>query len=982
MPESAQNNVFFQYRQWLDGASGFPYVEALPDDPIADLIRAAQEDGQVFLSAVHSEDVQVLKHAITESARTLRSWSLDFRLNHPNSDTVWLTGKAHPEQQIDGSCIWSGYFTDITERRRIDESLKASEDFVRSTLDASLSHICVLNKNGEIVAVNQAWRDFLLQNTDKAATEGLIGSNYLHTCDCATGDFSEEASSVADGIRRVITGTQDHFQLEYPCHSPKEQRWFNVRVSRFRGQSGNVVVSHENITERKLTELRERHRNQILQMLADRVELRGILESSVRDLERNDPRIICSILLLSNDGRRLLHGAAPSLPEFYCDAIDGLVIGPGVGSCGTAAFSKKLAIVEDIATHPWWEPFRDPAERAGLKSCWSQPIVSSSGAVLGTFATYHRMISTPTAHDIAVIENEARLIALAIESTKSEANLQLAASVFSHAREGIFITDPHGVIIDVNETFSRITGFSREEAVGKKPSILHSGSHNSEFYAEMWGTLLKEKYWCGELWNRRKNGQIYAEMLTISAVDDSAGDVRNYVALFTDVTLMKEHEHELEHIAHYDVLTGLPNRVLLSDRLQQAIAQTQRNSMGLAVVFLDLDGFKNINDTYGHNAGDQLLIALAQRMKASLREGDTLARIGGDEFVAIMVGLEKNEDCQPILERLLHAASSPVNISGTDLSVTASLGVTSYPQDGVDADVLIRHADQAMYVAKQAGKNRFHFFDVAHDAAITTLQQDLKEVERGISEGQFVLHYQPKVDLRSGELLGLEALIRWNHPARGLLLPAAFLPQLEHSSLMVTLGDYVIHKALTQIQLWAGQGLVVPVSVNLSARQLQKEGFTSHLERIFQAHPGIPYTALEFEILESSALNDIAHARQVLDGCIGMGIRFSLDDFGTGYSSLTHLKALPAHTIKIDQSFVRGMIRDPSDKAIVEGIIGLANAFNRYVVAEGVEDEPTGALLLSMGCKVAQGYTIAPPMPPEQIKDWKEKWRPYASWQS
>jgi EAL domain-containing protein (putative c-di-GMP-specific phosphodiesterase class I) len=316
------------------------------------------------------------------------------------------------------------------------------------------------------------------------------------------------------------------------------------------------------------------------------------------------------------------------------------------------------------------------------------------------------------------------------------------------------------------------------------------------------------------------------------------------------------------------------------------------------------------------------------------------------------------------------------------VSVSASLGVTIYPQDGGDGDMLIRHADQAMYVAKQAGKNRFHLFDVERDAAVKDLQDELNDIERALQNGEFVLHYQPKVQMRTGELLGVEALVRWQHPQRGLLQPGEFLPRILDSPLIVALGDFVLHLALTQIELWAQQGLQVAVSVNLSARQLQQEGFVSHLERLFQAHPTVPFARIEFEMLESSAVNDMALAQQVMQGCVQLGIRFSLDDFGTGYSSLTYLKVLPAEVIKIDQSFVRSMLQDASDKAIVQGVIGLAHAFHRKVVAEGVETESVGNLLLELGCDVAQGYGIARPMPADALTNWLSTWKPFASWRN
>ncbi len=443
---------------------------------------------------------------------------------------------------------------------------------------------------------------------------------------------------------------------------------------------------------------------------------------------------------------------------------------------------------------------------------------------------------------------------------------------------------------------------------------------------------------------------------------------------------LKEHEQQLQYIAHYDALTNLPNRVLLADRLQQAMLQAQRRGQSLAVAYIDLDGFKAVNDQYGHDAGDELLIVVAHRMKSVLREGDSLARIGGDEFIAVLVDLERPHDCDPVLARLLQAAADPVSIGGTALQVSASAGVTFYPQDGADTDQLMRHADQAMYLAKQAGKNRYHLFDVAQDAAVQTRRESLEHIRCALERREFVLHYQPKVNMRTGKVIGAEALIRWQHPERGLLPPAAFLPVVEDQPFSVELGKWVIDTALEQMAAWHQEGLEIPVSVNIGGRQLQQEDFVKKLAESLSSHPNIPRHWLELEILETSALDDIAQISQIMRACREIGVHFALDDFGTGYSSLTYLKHLPAELIKIDQSFIRDMLDDADDLAIVNGVIGLASAFHRKVIAEGVETVAHGTLLLSLGCELAQGYGIARPMPAADIPGWVASWRPDAAW--
>ncbi|MGP1630662.1 MAG: putative bifunctional diguanylate cyclase/phosphodiesterase, partial [Giesbergeria sp.] len=534
-------------------------------------------------------------------------------------------------------------------------------------------------------------------------------------------------------------------------------------------------------------------------------------------------------------------------------------------------------------------------------------------------------------------------------------DLQVAATVFTHAREGISITDPSGKIIDVNQAFTRITGYSREEIIGKNPRVLQSGRQSPEFYGAMWKTISKHGHWSGEIWNRRKDGSLFLEVVTISAVRDDVGVLQHYVAVFSDVTQARETEQRLESIAHFDVLTELPNRVLLFDRLRQCMARCQRNASSLALAFLDLDGFKAINDQHGHAVGDELLIALARRMAEALRDGDTLARIGGDEFVVVMADLDQAQDFKPVVQRLLLAANEPVALGGKTLQLSASVGVTLYPRDAVDGEQLLRHADHAMYQAKQGGKNRMAVFDVAHDAAQASLRQNLDEIRTALERGEFELYYQPKVNLRSGEVVGAEALIRWQHPERGLLAPMLFLPAIENHVLATFVGEWVIATALAQMSCWHAQGLMIKVSVNVSAYQLLEEDFALRLEQLLRAQPDVAPECLELEILESSALADMGKISDLMLRCQAMGVRFALDDFGTGFSSLTYMRRLPAQVIKIDQSFVRDILADADDLSIVQGVIGLANAFRREVIAEGVETLEHGEMLLGLGCELAQG---------------------------
>lgn len=566
------------------------------------------------------------------------------------------------------------------------------------------------------------------------------------------------------------------------------------------------------------------------------------------------------------------------------------------------------------------------------------------------------------------------------ERLKNQENLKLAGKVFNHAREGIMVTDIKGVIIEVNDAFTRITGYSREEALGQNARILQSGRQSPVFYKDLWQALATHQYWEGEIWNRRKSGEVYVEWLTISAVCNARNEIQHFVGLFSDITAMKDFQQQLQHIAHYDALTHLPNRVLLAERLQQALIHSQRHHSMVAIAFLDLDGFKAINDLHGHDVGDRVLITIAERLKSALRDGDTLARIGGDEFVAVITSMEKLANIELVLQRLVSAAAEYLNLDNRVLQVTASIGVTLFPQDGVDAEQLIRHADQAMYIAKQVGKNRYHLFDVQHDAAIQAQRENLQEIQLGLERDEFILYYQPQINMKSGEIVGAEALIRWQHPSRGLLAPGFFLPTIESHPLSMELGEWVIDTALAQLAQWHAAGLTISVSVNISAYELQQAEFVTHVSTILGKHSGINPKFLELEVLETSAIEDMADVSVTMKRCRELGVRFALDDFGTGYSSLTYLKRLPVDLLKIDQSFIRDMLDDPDDLAIVTGVIGLATAFRRHVIAEGVETIAHGTQLLSMGCDLAQGYGIARPMPGWQIPDWAASWCANEAW--
>ena len=569
-----------------------------------------------------------------------------------------------------------------------------------------------------------------------------------------------------------------------------------------------------------------------------------------------------------------------------------------------------------------------------------------------------------------------------LELHEQNKRLKLSSRVFSDTHEGIVISDADNLIIDVNPTFCDITGYSREDVIGQNIRMLSSGKQSPGFYQDMWRAINENSHWQGELWNRKKNGELYAELLTVSVIRDEFDEVINYVGVFTDITSSKRQQEQLSIMAHYDVLTGLPNRALFVDRFSQAIAHSKRTKRQLAVCFLDLDNFKPINDNYGHEVGDKLLVEVAKRIVANIREEDTVSRQGGDEFALLLNDIESFSQCEQTLQRIHDAIAQPYTIDGYSPQITASSGVTLYPRDDGDIDTLLRHADQAMYKVKLEGKHCYHLFNPEEDKRTIEKHHHLDEIEHALVNKHFQLYYQPKVNMATGDVFGVEALMRWIHPEKGLIPPLDFLPSIEGTELEIKVGNWVINQALSQLEVWSQQGIHLEVSINISSNHLLSGSFFDQLDAALTKHSSVDSQCLQLEILESSALGDLSAISTIIESCQSvLGVKVALDDFGTGYSSLTHLRHLPVDTIKIDQSFVRDMLCDPSDYAIIDGIIGLSGSFSREIIAEGVESTDHGLMLLMIGCEEAQGYAIAKPMPADEYLQWVAHYTPNQAWQ-
>lgn len=588
---------------------------------------------------------------------------------------------------------------------------------------------------------------------------------------------------------------------------------------------------------------------------------------------------------------------------------------------------------------------------------------------------FNSMPATDTCHENSLMSHlqdaQGKLQQLEMERNKNQYSLYLMSKVFSEAQEGIFLMDIRGTVLDINQAFQNITGYNREESVGHQSLILKSDRQDAEFFKSFWQEIAQEGRWRGEYWCRNKKGDLFASILSFSTVKDNDGNMLCYLGMLTDITQLKTHQHKIEEIAFHDPLTQLPNRPLLADRMQQALARVGRDKNMLTVACLDLDGFKAVNDQFGHGIGDALLVEVARRLLSCVRTCDTVARLGGDEFAILLCEISSREQCEITLQRIIKALAAPYILGDKHINrISGSIGYTLFPYDKTDSDTLLRHADQAMYIAKHAGKNRFQHFDATKAQRTQANNLALARLEKALHKKEFCLYLQPKINLKSGQVVGAEALIRWRHPVRGLMPPAEFLPVIDDNDLFIELGEWVIQEALKLMQQWRSQDLVLPLSINLNIHQLRQENFSTRLASLTNQFAAVPKGHLEIEILESAALGDFQKVSNLVPECKAIGVNFALDDFGTGYSALTHLHRLAVSTLKIDRSLVGGLLTDNNDPSLIHGIIGLAKAFNFNIVAVGVESWRQAACLLNMDCEIVQGYAIAYPMPAAEIVNW------------
>jgi diguanylate cyclase (GGDEF)-like protein/PAS domain S-box-containing protein len=555
---------------------------------------------------------------------------------------------------------------------------------------------------------------------------------------------------------------------------------------------------------------------------------------------------------------------------------------------------------------------------------------------------------------------------------RAEDQLRMNATVFDTTSEGIIVTDADNLIKAVNPAFSRITGYESEEVIGRSPSILSSGRHTDTFYEQLWSSVLQNGYWSGEIWNRRKDGSVFPEWLSIAAIKNDDGLVKEYVAVFSDITKHKQDEEKIRYQANFDALTGLPNRSLLTDRLSQAILSANREEWQLGLLFVDLDQFKVVNDTFGHVVGDELLQQVAARIRDCVREADTVARFGGDEFVILLQDIEDPDVAVTISSKVIEAVTKSFKLYGREIFIGASIGITIYPEDAGTADALLRNADMAMYQAKAHGRNTYQFFTASMQRQTIERQQLEQDLRLSIEREELEVYYQPVVLSDTGKVSSLEALLRWNHPKKGLITPDVFIPIAEDSGLIGGIGRWVMRQACNQLSEWRQFGHEeLKIAVNLSSRQ-RKLGFDADFMQEILQESGLPAEAVTLEITESLLMRDTEETVGWLGEIKRLGVHLSVDDFGTGYSSLSYLKRFPVDALKIDRSFVNDLPADPESVSLVNTIIAMAKSLKLGLVAEGVENQQQVDFLLAAGCDLLQGFHFGRPMPAEALTRWLE----------
>lgn len=837
--------------------------------------------------------------------------------------------------------------SEIDERKKTELQLTAIFDFLP---DATF----VVDKEQRVIAWNRA----IEQLTGVSKAEIIGQGNYA----CTVPFYGDRRAHLID----LITVDDDELAAKYKRVTRKDGILYAEAFTPalFNGKGAYVWAMVAPLYDQN------GERTGAIESIRD-VTAQKNLENELRDSHQHLFDIIDFLpdatMIINSDGRVVVWSR--EMTRLTGVAAD-MMVGRGNYEYALPFYGDRRPILVDLALNP------DPEMEARYTK------ISRNGDILygESFVTQLKAKQAYLVASASTLRDSAGKIVGAIEcirdhteQMKAQERINLLAMIFENSGEGIVITDYLNRIIETNKSFSRLTGYSREEALGENPRILKSEVAGKEFYEAMWSSILGKNYWQGEVWDKRKNGTIYPKWLTITAIRDDSGEITNFFASFSDISERKEAEQRIEHLAHTDALTSLPNRHTLVERLSQALEQAKRSADSLAVLFIDLDRFKTINDSLGHHIGDLLLIDVAVRLKKSVRSADIVARFGGDEFVVILPLIRSEIEAAHIAEHILTTLSEPYILENNKVYSTPSIGISIFPHDGTTVTELFKNADSAMYSAKSHGRNNFQMFTrEMHTVAQQrlTLETDLRTA---IEKEEFIVHYQPQIDATNGSLAGFEALVRWQSPERGIVPPDSFIPVAEETGLIIEIGRQVLHMAFRQMSQWQSAGLpLIKVAINLSARQLRQPELPETISELLKIN-GISPNRVELEVTESMVMGHPEESIKILTTLKKMGIDLAIDDFGTGYSSLSYLKLFPVDTLKIDRSFVKDIETDPNDAAIASATIALAHTLGRKVVAEGVETGGQLEFLKQHGCDIMQGYLFSKPLPADKVPDYIKK---------
>ena len=948
-----------------------PQIEQLLGYPAGDWLR----DPDLLAKVVHPDDWERVLTGSSDARTAGTAFRAEYRCVTATGQLVWVLDETYAAHDERGEACVQGYLLDISDRKQAELNVRGSEARVRAVVESALDAVITIDEKGRILEFNPAAEATFGHSQAEAIgaqmVELLIPASLRDAHNRGFEHFLATGEGPIIGTRVESTALRAD-GTEFPVE---------LAISRVAVDGPPLFTGYvRDISEQTRSKAVSAGQAQLLEVVAAGAPLDKSLTMLTRFVEEQSKDVLASILLLDPDGRRLRHGAAPSLPAAYTRAIDGVEIGPEVGSCGTAAYRRETVVVSDIANDPLWSAYRELALDNGVQACWSTPIFSTGGTLLGTLAFYYPHPGIPTAHDLELADAVVHIASLAIERSRSEDALRKSEEryrdLFENASEPVATVDLQGNLTEVNSAFAAALGYTSNELLGNNLDryLTPEGLALSVVHRERKLTAQETRSTYEQTFIAKSGRHVIFEVSTRLIEED--GRPVGVQGTCRDITARKESEKELlrlaelnRHQALHDQLTGLPNRTQLHERIAQCLAESHANRTGFALLVIDLDRFKEINDSLGHHSGDDLLREVAGRLQSAVRAPDIVARLGGDEFGILMPGLS---DGQPgwirRVEGIKLALEQPVLVQGIPVAVEASIGIAFYPSHGDNVELLLQRADVAMYVAKHEHRGHATYNPQEDDNNATKLSL-LGRLRHAIDNEELILHYQPLLDLHTGAVTRVEALVRWQHPSHGFLLPAQFIPIAERTALIKPLTRYVLDEAVRQCKQWERDGHDLSVAVNLSTRNISEPDLVddiAHTLSTWQLEPG----KLLLEITESAIMSDPARTEGVLRSLSGLGITLAVDDFGAGYTSLGYLAKLPLDQVKIDRSFVAGILEDDNDRAIVQAIVHLCKDLGLQVVAEGVETTAILDELIRSDCDLMQGYQLSKPLPPDELIRW------------